>query len=1080
MSVIAKEFVPPDQKARETILNELELNILVEAGAGSGKTTSLIGRIQNLVDSGKPIDSIAAVTFTRKAANELRERLQVSLEQKIHDDSIEPERARRFDIALRDLDRAFIGTIHSFCGRLLREHPIELTLDPNFVEVTDVAWEELARSFWARWIERTKQHNDADWAELNELAIEPRSLFASFSKILEYIDVDFSAEPVAIPSVGEALRDLEHLLATADTIMPSIEPSGGWDGLMAIIRTLKFRRHLHDWTDIATFCSDIQSISRSQIEKKVVLQRWTKVRADQAAVKELRDGFLEWFDGSAAELLRVFNEYRYPTVLRFLQRAAVDFARERHATAQLGFTDLLLLSAQLLREHPHARRALGARYSHLLVDEFQDTDPIQAEVCFLLSSDPAQGNDWTKVSPRPGSLFFVGDPKQSIYRFRRADIQVYDFVKTRIEQCGVVVALTCNFRSTHSIADFVNEYFGIAFPAEADDVQAAFRPMSTVKEGATNTLIRHSFTLDHINKDLVWTTDAERLASWIAHRITVGDRSPEDFLILTPQTYDISAYARALSLRNIPVSTSGAQLVQEHELRELCIVLRAIADPENPVLVVAALEGLFFGCSPADLFDAHLEHVHFGITHRPSNEDGLVGVALTQLYEWWTLSQRSPSDVLLQRIINDTGLLSYAASQSLGSARAGVFLHLIEALRAESVLGVRGVSDAMNQIELMLADRDAADTPLRPGRSDAVRVMNLHKAKGLEAKVVILAAPLARTDHEPTLHIQRGSDGRPHGGIVFKSNNTIVAQPPGWSELAKREMRFANAEQERLLYVAATRPEEELVISRCFYQKSKETVILPSLWEKFDATLTEYVTEVQLPATPAEGRRTPDRTAPDIASLVTAVNARVAQASVSSLTMETVTESAKDVRHLAKMYDLKQNDGRGAAWGRAVHQCIEAMGRGRSGTSLQHFIDAVAASESLNAELVSTLHTVMAEIQSSDVWNSFTANNERLFECRVMQYSDRDTDTQVDGTSANTTNSIHTPTLREGVVDAAIKTDNGWHIIDWKTDLVQDDAWDLRKAKYDRQVAAYETIFKSVTGLPTTSEIERVATMDLP
>ncbi len=1070
MSVTANDFVPPDFAARQTILNELDLNILVEAGAGSGKTTSLVGRIQNLVDSGKPIDSIAAVTFTRKAANELRERLQVSLEQKIHDESVEPERACRFDVALRDLDRAFIGTIHSFCGRLLREHPIELTLDPNFVEVTDVAWEELSKSFWARWIERAKQQNDVDWVELNELAIEPRSLFASFSKILEYIDVDFSAELVATPSADKACNELEHLIASADTIMPSTEPSDGWDGLMGVIRTLKFRRRLHDWTDVATFCSDIQSISRSQMEKKLVLQRWTKVRADQAAVKELRDGFLEWLDGSAADLLRLWSEHRYPTVLRFLQRAAVDFAKERHATAQLGFTDLLLLSAQLLREHPHARRALGARYSHLLVDEFQDTDPIQAEVCFLLSSDPAQGNDWTKVSPRPGSLFFVGDPKQSIYRFRRADIQVYDFVKTRIEQCGVVVALTCNFRSTHSIANFVNEYFSVAFPAEADDVQAAFRPMNTVKDGAENTLIRHSFTLGHINKEMLWAADAERLASWIAHRIAIGDRSPEDFLILTPQTYDISAYARALSLRNIPIATSGAQLVQEHELRELCIVLNAIADPENPVLVAAALEGLFFGCSPADLFDAHVEKVHFGITHRPSNEDGLVGAALMQLYEWWKLSQRSPADVLLQRIISDTGLLSYAASQSLGSARAGVFLHLIEVLRTESVLGVGGVSDAMSKIELMLAAKDAVDTPLRPGRSDAVRVMNLHKAKGLEAKVVILAAPIERSDHEPTLHIQRGVDGRPHGGIVFASNNGIVAQPSGWAELAKREMRFASAERERLLYVAATRPEEELVVSRCFHQKAKETVIIPSLWENFDAVLTGHVTEVQLPVTPAEGRREPGRTATEVTSLVTAANARVAQASVSSLRMETVTESAKDVRDLARMYDLKQDNGRGASWGRAVHQCIEAMGRGRSGASLQSFIGAVAASESLNAELTSTLHTAIAEIQSSDEWATFTESKERLFECRVMQYSN--CDIEVDGITTNT------QVLLEGVVDAAVKTGNSWHIVDWKTDLVKDDAWIRRKAKYNRQVAAYETVFKSVTGLTTTGTVECVATVD--
>ncbi|HEX2778714.1 MAG TPA: UvrD-helicase domain-containing protein, partial [Gemmatimonadaceae bacterium] len=382
---------PSDQAARDRILTDLDTNLLVEAGAGSGKTTSLVGRMIALVERGTRVDRIAAVTFTRKAANELRERFQLGLEARIRDGDPGSESVKRCDAALRDLDAAFLGTIHSFCGRLLRERPLEVRLDPSFQEVTDEDWSELQGEFWNRWLERTKRAGDADLRALHAVGVDPRSLRKGFEKVVTYPDVTFPLGESAAPEIGDCRRELEKLLARAEKMLPREEPVDGWDALMKLVRRLTVQRRVQSWSDVAAFCSALERVSASAC--KIVQKRWGEDKAAKAAAKELAEAFTAFVEGPAAEVLRCWREHRYPIVMRFLLRAANAFEEERLATAQLGFNDLLLLAAKLLRENGEARDQLGQRWAHLLVDEFQDTDPVQAEVCLLLASPPSEGND---------------------------------------------------------------------------------------------------------------------------------------------------------------------------------------------------------------------------------------------------------------------------------------------------------------------------------------------------------------------------------------------------------------------------------------------------------------------------------------------------------------------------------------------------------------------------------------------------------------------------------------------------------------------------------------------------------------
>lgn len=1054
-------FIPPDQTARDRILHDLETNLLVEAGAGSGKTTSLVGRMVEHVRSGTPVERLAAVTFTRKAANELRERFRNQLEVKQQEHATSAGDAHRFATALHDLDRAFLGTIHSFCGRILREHPLEAGLDPTFVETSGEDMALLERTFWRRWIDRREREGDASIAAVREVGIDPAVLLEGFICVRSYPDVRFDAPDVPIPDFGACRATLERLLSDAQALRPRVAPASGWDALMTTTRRLDRLRVVENWDRPVDFCRAIESITASGC--KLTQNRWGSTKDEKARAKSLGEAFTALADGDASSIIRAWREHRYAIVMRLLQQAARDFERERHATGQLGFEDLLLLTARLLREHPAVRDELGTRFAFLMVDEFQDTDPIQAEVCFLLASPSSEGTDWSKVVPRPGSLFVVGDPKQSIYRFRRADISVYEFVKGRLQETGAVLALTSNFRSVSQIAQTVNAHFAPAFGDSATREQAAYSTMDTVKEHEHASVSHYEFALERGSaaKGKIIEHDAQLVASLIAERIELGAAKPGDFLVLTHHKSPIASYARALAMQNVPATTTGASLPQEDELRELMIVLHAIGDPDNAIKVVAALEGLFFGLSPADLWEGKVAELHFAISHRPSDASGIVGAALLRLHEWWIVSQRQPVDVLVERILDDTGLLFHATSQLLGDARAGALLHIVEVLRAAADTGATTVTAALERLDALLTE-SLDDISLRPGRSDAVRIMNVHQAKGLEAPIVILAAPVDKPDFPPLVHIDRAANGTATGGLAlgYRANRkfTTLAQCIGWEDMQIAEARYQAAEEVRLLYVAATRAERELVVARFVeIQKSKDAPDA-SLWRPLAPALDATGSRIELTTREPRERAAVKHGASAIQQSAVDAAATVQAARKASYMVQTVTASAKRVDEAQPYLLRKAGGGKGTAWGTAVHRVIEAYLRGRRDVGLAAFAKAVARDECLSDTMASEL-SVFAASMGTPKWTTRVGGGEDvLSELSVMRYMPHET----------------TSVITEGVIDMAVLRNGSWDVIDWKSDAVDDEEWARRKVPYDRQVEAYGSILSELSGKPAATRVERV------
>ncbi|HSH75200.1 MAG TPA: UvrD-helicase domain-containing protein, partial [Longimicrobiales bacterium] len=446
----------PDADARDSIANDLEKNLLVEAGAGSGKTTALVTRMVALVETGMAtVDEIASVTFTRKAAAELRERFQTQLEERLADlrgASVDDLAIERLAAALDDIDRGFIGTIHSFCARLLREHPLEVGLDPSFEELALEERLTLRRRFWQAYLERLTRDSDPILEDLAAAGLRPLALYGLYDRLVDNPDVHFpveSAEPASDEELEATREELEGIVDTARELMPEREPDRDWDGLQRKLRRLHFTRDVTGWREPPHFYAALGTVCKpGPGGHRIVQKRWK----DKALAKALceRVNAFGVGDTPARRLLQRWYTHRYALAIRLASRAAEAFAAHRRKNGYLDFQDLLVLTAELLRGRPGVRRGLGRRYRRLLVDEFQDTDPLQAEIMMLLASDPADDGgpdseagsdgedepkgssdrrdgspDWRLAAPRPGALFVVGDPKQSIYRFRRADIQLY-------------------------------------------------------------------------------------------------------------------------------------------------------------------------------------------------------------------------------------------------------------------------------------------------------------------------------------------------------------------------------------------------------------------------------------------------------------------------------------------------------------------------------------------------------------------------------------------------------------------------------------------------------------------------------
>jgi ATP-dependent exoDNAse (exonuclease V) beta subunit len=833
-----------DQPARDRIRNDLGISLVVEAAAGTGKTTELVCRMISVIKTGLArLDELVAVTFTDAAAGELKLRLRTAIERERQSAASSDAEKKLLADALPQLEEARIGTIHSFCADLLRERPVEAEIDPMF----EVAGEETARQLFDlafdRWFEAQLQDpgegvrrvlrrraGDEGPRGLLENAAWNLALRRDFPAPWRRLE-SFQREKL-IDALLEEMRDLgswhnkgnpddyfNRSLAEVHRFVREITRAEGpngrdYDGIEA--RLSDFSRRWHSqWVGY-----------RSRIEgfpKDELLERRDR----------LVNSLSEFIAASGADLA--------PRLRDELWSVIEEYERLKERAGSLDFMDLLLRARNLVRSDEVVRNDYQRRFTRLFVDEFQDTDPLQAEILMLLAADDPKETDWRKSRPVAGKLFVVGDPKQSIYRFRRADVTLYELVKEQIcSAAGDRVQLDVSFRAVPEIQEAVNSAFAplMSGPAEGEGLasqQARYVPLRPARtiETAQPTIVALPVPRPYsdygkiaaykIEESLPDITGA--FVDWLVRESgwTVTEREdPDKRVAIQPRhvcllfrrfrsfNKDVTRnYVRALEARNLPhLLVGGSSFHAREEVEAIRNALGAIERPDDELSLFATLRGPLFALSDSQLLAFRDRQRSLNPYKAPPEDlpDSLkeVADALAILRSLHRGRNHRPISDTVARLLAATRAHAGLAIWPEGEQALANVSRLVDVSRRIERNGITSFRGFVDWLSDQAERGEAGDAPIIEEGSGGVRLMTVHKAKGLEFPIVILADMTARDAREPS----RWTD--PERALC--AMRIAGCSPPELLEHAPEEMLREREEAARVLYVAATRARDLLVV----------------------------------------------------------------------------------------------------------------------------------------------------------------------------------------------------------------------------------------------------------------------------
>ena len=1090
----------PDAEQRNRIKTELGVNMLVEAAAGTGKTTMLLERMVELIRTGRcqRVSNIAAITFTRKAAAELRSRFQVELEKT--DARAEGEERERLDDALHHVEQCFIGTIHSFCARLLRERPLESGTDISFEEIDDSDDELLLAQAWEEFA-ATAIADDPDGIieKMRAHRLEFGDLAGAFVEYAESHDVDewpLSDCEVEMPTAAWMNAQIHSYVEHMERVHPELpDDDGKPERLKERYRTipLRFRQNqplnLPAAVDIIEILNGKAPSMNQELKNALTKDEKQLVKGEQDEWKARKESI------DTAGIMEKWLLLRYQVALEVLEAARRHYDGMRERAGVLNFQDLLMKAAALLREHPRVRRYFSGRYTHVLVDEFQDTDPIQAEMMLLLTASDMDtaGLDWLDCVPREGALFVVGDPKQSIYRFRRADIATYNLVKEKFQQWegAEVLELFANFRSGEEILEFVDVCFCDEFEApgtptpESPSYVRLVKCRSEANEGdldGVKTLRVPCDAEGKVDRDAEVDAIARFIVNAVAEGHTVARRAPAegdepeparvtygDFMIITRIKDELDPLARKLQELGAPCQVSGSTgLAKVPELKMLLACLKAAANPDNPVLAVAALRSELFGISDQALYRFKKARGRFDYrvgrdvpAELPGEEREAFANAFERLGRYSQLLSRLPVVTALERIAEDLGLFALAGAREGGDVAAGSIAKALEILRCGRE-GRWTLPQALETLEEISSGEIESDgMSALPEKRDAVRIMNLHKVKGLQAPVVFLAGVSKPGKFPSKFHVDRHT-GKTLGYMEIRrppyrkdrGSGTLVACPFDWGSKQKAEDLFADKEKLRLRYVAATRAESLLVISLSEGEKEGR-------WSEFEDALAS---EEQLDA-PPETRDVPragpaSRPCASPEEAAAAIRSRLARSGVPTYGLKGAKEFAQDAagiapalrrtpieREMDSLEDVLDDAERGVYWGTVVHALLEFEMASPAG-DLSSIAASLLEENGLDPGFAADAVALVESVKSSGLWKRAKASDRCMVEVPFsMLHGDAEP-----------------PTLLRGKIDLVFHEDDGWVIVDYKTDRPSGPTAEPLVATHEGQVRLYADAWKACSG----------------
>jgi len=1089
-----------DENERQRIEEDLEKNFLVEAGAGSGKTTSLVDRFVALVISDKyEPGEIAAITFTRRAAAELKEKIQLKLEEKAAScDNRKKKQVLRK--ALDNMDSYFLGTIHSFCARLLKERPVEFNIDPRFEQLDELSARQEREHAWQNYLVRARVQKEELMEDLMSTDLNPIQLKPAFKLLDNFPEVQVAAEEVEKPDLSSPVNSVLNFVEEAITIIPREEPEKGYDKLQSAVRQAW---GYNKYTDLKRDVNKFRLLKSFAGSLKVTLKRWQ----DKDKAKEYRDERAPILQENVVEpVLRRWYRYRHERAVKFIKPAVDEHRQLRREEAELNFQDLLHITARGLRENPDLRHYFQQKYKSLLVDEFQDTDPLQAEIIFYLTGRKLEEKSWQKLTPHSGSLFLVGDPKQSIYRFRRADIDIYNLVRDRLQSgAGEVLNLTSNFRSLPAVTEPLNEVFKEILPAEESSYQASFAPLNPVRKGQKEALSGVKvleIPEEYTRKKEIVKEDARRIAAIIEDAVR-GERklaysqpeikdvkleNPkyEDFMIILRYKDLMEEYVKALKKYDIPTDVSGGSTLDRStvEIRELHKLVKFLQDNNNPVLLTAVLRGLFYGLSDDELYQYHsaggeliLKAEIPGELEKETAEK--FEAVFNQLKKFCRMVEEMPPAMALEKMVEELGLIPHLLTEESGENKLSSIYYLLELLKAAEA--GRGIDFAglVDEFDTVLEAEVEEELNLSYG-SDAVRIMNLHKSKGLEAPVVFLAHPKKYISRTPERHIKR-EKGKPVGYFRFcqedsYGNKKTMTLPPEWEKREKEEEKYKGAEEERLLYVAATRARNLLVISDCSSGKNSWQPLLDNLHQLEEIKMPELKTKEDKSTEKKEQKETIGKE--KILALKENLGKWKGKAVTPTYGITSVTELAGEgySEETDQTEEKVRTKEEAVTFGTAAHNLVEKVigkRRGPEDVNLEKLAKMAAGESGMEESQTEQLEKLMEvghNILSSELWNRLSKSEVVKTEVPFLLKTEpgemlytKIAEGELDAVDSDLkTESKVNKVYIAGRIDLAFREKKDWTIVDFKTGHQPREEHEAEN-KYENQLETYRLVWESLT-----------------
>jgi len=851
--VVAQMRPSPEQAPA---IHQRGRDVVVTAGAGTGKTRTLVARTLSLLAAGLPLRAILAITFTRKAAREMRNRVREQIRRYLAQPDLPAGERLLWQGHYSALDAARIGTIHSFCGEILRAHPAEVGVDPRFEVLEEgqmaillgraideaLAWaadDDEVVGLFALLGERDLRASLESLLQ-RQLEVEdcyrslPAPLWPAWQAHLQPVLGAFVDDTSMRTSFDELalLRDdgtldraeaagdllaapLRHLLALWDQILAAREGDDWWailEHLPPLRRAMSTNGRAANW--------------RPADPKTTVAE--LRARYDATLKDWIGKGLNPQLDRQLAEAMRALRA--------LFQRAAATYRHLKEERQALDYDDLERRALELLRDNDSVRRRWQGDIRAILVDEFQDTNARQRDLVGLLS----EGH---------GELFIVGDAKQSIYRFRGADVAVFRDERQRIEdRGGVLFSLDTSYRAHRALVQGLNDLLRSVLGEEADPDRpwvVPFAPLAHHREepdpGLTAPHIELHLTIGPKSGGALHRA-ADALAGRIAELMDSGIQIVErdgprplgygDFAILCRASGSFGPYEDALERAGMPFLTvSGRGFYGRPEIRDLLNALQALADPVDDLALAGLLRSPAFALSDVGLY-------HLCQARDHAAEQLSLWQLLSRLPETLSTLDRARAERAARIVVDLHGQVGRASVADLLKAfldETGYRAALIEAGQARATRnvaklladahtsGIVGVGEFLEYLN-GLRDTGAREGEARAAVEGAVQIMTIHAAKGLEFPVVIIG------------DVTRGM-GRGDSLLVDPRLGTLLplkddeGRGSAMHRLAQeRADDQEQAESDRLLYVAATRAREKLILSGCVDLRRDGTVGNPGGW----------------------------------------------------------------------------------------------------------------------------------------------------------------------------------------------------------------------------------------------------------